>query len=209
MRAGYRQAICPSPGRSCGPAFAGGPLLGPLLGLLLGFLLGAPAGAFELLSVETSRDGDAYLLQIEARFEAPPGRVLAVLSDYDQIHELHPRMVESRSLGRAPGGATEVHTRFEGCVLLFCRVLQRVEEIRVENTTLFAEDVPGRGSFREGRTTWRFSQLGDGALLRYEARFVPAFRIAPVIGPGILKRSVEQMTIETMAEAERRALAAE
>lgn len=200
MKAAGCQATTPSPGRTRPWAV--------LPGLLAGLAIGVPANAFELLSVEAGRDGDAYLLRIEARFEASPEQVLAVLTDYDRIHELHPRMVESRSLGRAPSGATEVQTRFEGCVLLFCRVLQRVEEIRAENDTLLAEDVPGRGSFSEGRTSWQFSPHGDGALLRYEARFVPAFPVAPLIGPAILARSVERMTIETMTEAERRALAA-
>lgn len=164
------------------------------------------AEAFELVSVETRRDGPAYLLHIEALFDAPPARLLEVLTDYDRIHELHPRMTVSRSLGPVGDDAVEVYSHFEGCVLLFCRDIHRVEHIRAEADTLVAVDVPGRGSFSEGRTEWRFAADGTGSRLHYETRFVPAFRIAPLIGPGVLARSVERMTLETMAEADKRAV---
>ena len=165
----------------------------------------AVAEAFELLSVESSRDGSAYELRIEARFEAAPEQLLAVLTDYDRIHELHPRMVESRKLGRVGPATKEVQTRFEGCALLFCRTVYRVEHIRVEGLTLYAEDVPRRSSFEEGRTKWTLTPISGGTQLRYEARFVPAFRVAPVIGPGALARSAKQTTLEMMAEIGHRA----
>jgi hypothetical protein len=183
---------------------------GRRFGLAAGVLLlcGAmPAvQAFELAAVETTRDGPAYVLRIEAVFQATPGQLLAVLTDYDEIHRLHPRMVESRSLGQVGPETTEVFTQFEGCVLVFCRTVRRVEQIRIEGRTLRAVDVPGRGSFSEGSTEWHFSGGDGGTRLRYEARFVPAFPVAPILGPTILARSVERMTLETMAEADRRAL---
>jgi hypothetical protein len=108
------------------------------------------AEAFELVSVETRREGPDYLLRIEALFDAPPARLLAVLTDYDRIHELHPRMKVSRSLGPVGDDVVEVYSHFEGCVLLFCRDIHRVEHIRAEANTLVAVDVPGRGSFSEG-----------------------------------------------------------
>ena len=166
-----------------------------------------PAGhAFEMTAIETTRDGPAYVLRIEAVFQATPGQLLAVLTNYDEIHRLHRRMVESRSLGQVGPATTEVFTQFEGCVLVFCRTVRRVEHIRAEGFTLRAVDVPGRGSFSEGATEWHFSSGDGGTRLRYEARFVPAFPVAPILGPTILARSVERMTLETMAEADRLAL---
>lgn len=164
------------------------------------------AAAFELHSVEASRDGEAYLLRIEASFDAPPGQLLQVLTDYDGIHELHHRMVESRSLGAVGPSTEEVFTRFEGCVLMFCRAVSRVEHIRLEGYTLHATDVPRRGSFSEGETLWRFTAEAGGARLHYQTRVVPAFSVTPVVGPIMLARALEQMTIETMLEVDRRAV---
>lgn len=170
----------------------------------------AGAYAFDLVSVTTERDGPAYLLRIEAVFDAvSPERMLAVLTDYEHIHELHPQILESRSLGTVAPATEEVYSRFKGCALFFCRTLDRVEHIRRQGDVLVAEDVPGRGSFSEGQTEWRFTGEGDRARLHYTARFVPAFSVAPLFGPSVLVRSLERMTLETMAEAHRRALLAD
>lgn len=198
-------APLPDTGRAAASARARWP------GLLAAALsLASPASAalaMEVKSVAASREGPAYVLRIEAVLAAPPGPLMEVLTDYDRIHELHPRILQSRSLGRVDPVTEEVYTRFEGCVLFFCRSLDRVERIQVVDHTLFAEDVPGRGSFSEGRTVWRMAAEGRGTRLHYVARFVPAFWVGPLIGPGVLARSVERMTIETMAEVERRAAA--
>lgn len=189
----------PSASRCCGPAL----LLAGALALL------APpgeAGAFEVVSVQAERDGPAYLLKIEAVFAAAPRQVLAVLTDFENVHELHKRITESRSLGPVGPDTEEVYTRFEGCVLFYCRTLHRVERVRIDAGSLFAQDVPGRGSFSEGSTTWRLAAEGAGGRLHYEARFVPAFTVPPIIGPALLANSVERMTIETMAKVDRRAL---
>ena len=170
----------------------------------------AGANAFELVSVTTERDGPAYVLRIEALFDGvSPQRLLAVLTDYERIHELHPQILESRSLGQVGPATVEVYSRFRGCVLFLCRNLDRVEHIRRDGTTLVAEDVPGRSAFSDGHTEWRFTRESDGARLQYTARFVPAFSVAPVFGPSMLARSLERMTLETMAEAHRRALLAD
>jgi hypothetical protein len=177
-----------------------------LAGALAVFGIAGEAAAFEVVSVQAEREGPAYRLRIEARFAASPERVLAVLTDYDHVHELHQRITESRSLGQVGPDTEEVYTRFEGCVLFYCQILHRVEHIRIEGGTLFARDVPGRGSFREGSTTWRLAAEDEGARLQYEAHFVPAFKVAPLIGPGLLVGTVERMTLETMAEVDLRAL---
>lgn len=178
-----------------------------LLAVTAACLLCARAGAFELLATESRHEGAEFVLRIDARFTAGVDAVLAVLTDYARIHELHPDLLESRSLGRVAPGVEEVYLRSEACVLLFCRELQRVEHIRVDGYALFAVDVPRRGSFLSGATSWRFTPDGDGTLLSYQTRFVPAFDLVPVVGPGLLLDAVEQMTREVMQEVDRRALA--
>lgn len=170
------------------------------------FLPAAGAAAFELENAEMQRDGAAFVLEIEARFDATPEELLAVLTDYARVHELHPQLLESRSLGPVGPQTEEVFTRLEGCVLMFCRTLNRVEQIRRTDDSLVATDVPGRGSFSEGRTEWHFTPHEGGARLQYRTRFVPAFSVSPLFGAAAMARSVERMTIETMAEVDRRAV---
>lgn len=183
--------------------------LGRQLAVAAACLLCTSAGAFELLAVESRHEGEEYVLRIEARFTAGTEAVMAVLTDYERIHELHPDLLESRSLGLVAPGVEEVYLRSEACVLLFCREMQRVEHIRVEDHALHAVDVPRRGSFRSGATSWRFTADGSGTLLEYQTRFVPAFEPVPVVGPGLLLDAVEQMTREVMLEVNRRAMASD
>jgi hypothetical protein len=164
-----------------------------------------PVQAFELLMTMAERDGPAYLLRIEARFDAPPERLLAVMTDYGRLHELHPWLTESRSLGTVGPATEEVYTRLEGCILLHCRTLHRVEQIRRENGTLIATDVAGRSAFRAGESTWRLEPEGSGTRLQYESRLVPDFWVAPILGPNMLARTVERLAVQMMAEADRRA----
>lgn len=79
-------------------------------------LLALPGSArgFELVEATTTREGAEYLVRIEAVFESSPERLLAVLTDYDRVHELHPRVLESRSLGQVGPSTEEVYSRFEG-----------------------------------------------------------------------------------------------
>jgi hypothetical protein len=195
------------------PVFRGRTLAryGALLGMLACALALSPATraqAFELVSVEAAREGEAFQLRIDARFDATPAQLLAVLTDYDRLHELDRRITATRALGAvdADADAEEVYSSFEGCMLVFCRSMHRVERVRVHGNSLLAEDVPDRGSFQEGRTHWRLSPRGAGARLEYEAHFVPAFRVPPFIGRALVARFVERVTLSAMAELERRAL---
>lgn len=172
-------------------------------------LLCVPAGAFELLAVESRHQGEEYFVRIEARFSAGAEAVLAVLTDYDGIHELHPGLLESRGLGQVAPGVEEVYLRSKACVLVFCREMARVEHVRVAGYTLYAVDVPRRGSFRSGATAWRFTPDGSGTVMEYQTRFIPAFEPMPVLGPGLLLDAVEEMTGEIMREVDRRATASD
>ncbi len=168
-------------------------------------LLALPAGGIEVETAVVTRDGAAYEVSIDARLSPPPERMLAVLIDYAKLPELHRRIRESRVLGEPQPGTVEVFTRFDGCFMLVCRSLERVELIHRTPAGLEAEDVQGRSAFREGRTQWLLVADGSGTRLAYRARLVPGFWVPPVLGPAFLARAVKEMTLETLAAAERRA----
>lgn len=173
--------------------------------IVAALLLPPTAGGIEVETAIVTRDGDAYEVAIDARLSPPPAGMLAVLTDYARLPELHGRIRESRVLGEPQPGTMEVFTRFDGCFMLVCRSLERVELIRRTPAGLEAEDVPGRSAFREGRTRWLLAADGSGTRLAYRARLVPRFWVPPVFGPMFLARAVKEMTLETLAAAEARA----
>jgi hypothetical protein len=144
------------------------------------------AAGLEVDTAVVTRDGDAYEIAIDARLSPPPKRVLAVLMDYGRLPELHGRIRESRVLGEpAPDDGRRSSPAFDGCVMLFCRSLERVELIRRTPAGLEAEDVPGRSAFREGHTRWLIAADGSGTRLAYRARLVPGF-----LGAGVPRTDV-------------------
>jgi hypothetical protein len=173
-----------------------------LVALLLAWM---PARALEVTVAESSREGDEFIFRLEARLEAPVESLIAVLTDFDHIHELHETMTMSRNLGQPEDGVTEVYTELRSCLAVFCRTLHRIERIRRVDDSLEARDVGGRSDFEVGHTLWRFEPDGEGTRLSYEARFRPAFWVPPLFGPAVLARTTRQTTIELLAAAESRA----
>lgn len=178
----------------------------PVLWLCLACGIGSPqAAALDVEVAVVSRAGDAYELAIDARLAAPPDRVLAVLTDYAHLPELHERIREARVVAEPEAATFEVYTRFEGCVVLVCRTIERTERIRRTAGGLEARDVPGKSAFREGHTQWLVVAEGAGTRVSYRSRLVPGFWVPPVLGPVFLGRSVKAMTLETLAAVEARA----
>lgn len=169
----------------------------------------ARAWTFEVETAIVTRADDAYELAIDARFDAPPERVLAVLTDYANLPELQGRIRESRVLPGPAPDTVEVYTKFDGCLMFVCRTLERTEVIRRTAAGLEASDIPGRSAFREGRTQWLIVAEGSGTRLSYRAHLVPGFWVPPILGPVFLARAVKEMTLETLAAVEARAATAQ
>jgi carbon monoxide dehydrogenase subunit G len=173
--------------------------------LLAGLSLAAPtAVALELCDAAASRDGRRFVLAIDAWLAASPERVLAVLTDYEHLPDLHPSMLGSRVLARPASGVAEVATEFRNCILLFCRTVRRVERIRATERGLSARDLPGRGSFSAGRTEWGLQAAGAGTRLTWRAEITPDFWVPPFFGDAMLGK-LQRTTEEMLAAVETRA----
>lgn len=147
--------------------------------------------AADLPRVNVDRDGERYRVAVEDLVPAPPERVFAVLTDYDHLSRLYRGIRESR---RLPGGPpTRVRVESEACLLLFCvGFRQELELSQQPPRHLEALIDPAASDFREGRMSWDLEPEGAGTRLRYQASFVPSFWIPPLVGPWLLRRSLER-----------------
>lgn len=160
--------------------------------------------AVEICDSHASREGRDFVLSLDAWLAAPPERVLAVLTDYEHLPDLHLSMLSSRVLARPTPGVAEVATEFRSCLLLFCRTVRRVEQIRATGRGLSARDLPGRGSFSAGRTEWGLQAAGGGTQLSWRADITPDFWVPPFFGDALLER-MRRTTEEMLAAVEARA----
>lgn len=150
------------------------------------------------------RHGGAYSISFEAMIDAAPRQVYAVLSDFSRFRELSPAVVSVR-VTAAPGGhGVRVRSVLKSCVWVFCRSVVEVQDVvEPDARTIVGRIVPGRGDFERGWTIWRVSALDGRTRVRYEASFVPAFWVPPLIGPWAIERSLSAEFDASMPALER------
>ncbi|MGE0800220.1 MAG: SRPBCC family protein [Lautropia sp.] len=169
--------------------------------------------------------GEQMISWVEVEVAATPEQAFAVLTDYDRMAEFLPGMVHSRLLAR-DGAKVIVEQRVEETVLFFRQRLDvrlAIVETPPRHLTLRALS----GSFRSldgsyelapvvalaGGTRGAAPVAADGQAapltrIEYRSRFVPDFDLPQMLGPYVVKRSLERHFAALKKEIDRRAAAA-
>ena len=157
----------------------------PLLGAVASWAVGAATLEFVVVTYESGR----YALEAEAYMDAPRESIFAVLMDYDRMGRLSSAYKEYGFLDPAPDGTPVVFTRMEGCVLVFCRSLRRVERLE-GNAPGYIRTVmlPAESDFSYGISEWWLEPEAEGTRVVYHLELEPDFWVPPVIGPWLLQR---------------------
>lgn len=174
--------------------------------LLLGLLLAAPIDAAEVRRVEVSERNGLYSIDAEILVAASMGQVFDVLTDFENLAGLSSAIRESRVEQKIDDTEQLVYTQVKGCVLFFCRTVQRVERVKTHYPCeLSADLVDGKGDLKASRSYWRLSPSGDGTRLYFSTHVEPLFWVPASIGESVIKRMVMQSVLDSMEAAERRA----
>jgi uncharacterized protein YndB with AHSA1/START domain len=159
-------------------------------------LCAASAGlSATLTTIEVKRDHGRFRVVADTHLDAPPAAIYAVLTDFDhdrykQISDIYK---ESTYLPPDADGTPLVYTRVEGCLLLFCRSMRRVERLEVVKPTFIRATVlPERSDFKYSEAEWTLEPEGDGTRVVYRMEMEPAFWLPPFVGPWFLKRTLLQ-----------------
>ena len=153
--------------------------------------VGLAATAGELIAVDVSHSRGVYRLTSVTQFSAPPQAVFAVLADYEGFTRISSAIVASGVLDASPADdVVRVYTTVRGCVLFFCRAIERVERLYLSPHEAIRTRVePALSDLREGASHWRFTALDDGGTrVDFEMEMTPDFWIPPLIGPALVKR---------------------
>jgi hypothetical protein len=166
-----------------------------LVAVLAGACCVSPVLPATLDRVDVSRDRDRYTVVAETHLDAPPIAIYNVLVDFDhdryaQISEIYK---ESGYLAPDGDGTPLVYTRVEGCLLLFCRSMRRVERLEVvAPRSIRATVVPERSDFKYALAEWTLEPEAGGTRLVYRMVMEPDFWLPPFVGPWFLKRTLLQ-----------------
>lgn len=124
-----------------------------------------------------------YHLSANFIVEASAESVVAALTDYDNITQLHPAIIESEVLETNSGATSaRIRTVVKDCAIFFCKKITRVENITQRGLeSIDAEVVPFLSDLRSGHTSWKFVSVDNHTEVTYQATMQPKFWIPPLI----------------------------
>jgi hypothetical protein len=161
------------------------------------------ASAGYLSELEINEQSGRYRVKVVMLLHAPANYVHNVLTDYVHIYRLNPSITESGILPSPVTGTIRVKTRVEGCLFIFCRDFDRVEEVREVTTGhLQAVIVPELSDFSSGRADWFIRPEGYDSEVVYESQFTPAFFIPPIIGSYFVRQTLGESIMTSFARIE-------
>jgi hypothetical protein len=164
------------------------------------------AGAAAIDELDVTKQRGRYSLEANARLDATPESVYAVLTDFDDnaYSRISRVYKESRYLDPATDGTPLVYTRMEGCVLWHCLTLERTERLETEAPRwIKSTALPEGSNFKHATSEWVLEAHGDGTKMTYKIELEPDFFVPPVVGPWYLKRTLSQGGLRAVTRIER------
>ena len=176
------------------------------IGLALTAVGVAAAGALPgatIRNVTIEHDSGRYRLTSSTYLDAPREAVFRILTDYQQFERISSAFEESRYLPPDSDGTLMVYTRVQGCVLFFCKSVERVERLETEAPGFIRTTAdPARSDFRYARSEWRLEPAHLGTEVNYSVELEPDFWVPPVIGPWVIKRRLVRGGVDAVARIE-------
>ena len=157
--------------------------------------------------LDVTKHRGSYSLQAEARLEATPESIYAVLTDFEnnRYSRISRAYKESRYLDEpAADGTPLIYTRMEGCMLWHCMSLERTERLETKPPYWNKRTALPEGSnFKHASSEWVLEPDGDGTKMNYKIEMEPDFFVPPIIGPWYLKRTLSQGGLRAVMRIER------
>ena len=137
--------------------------------------------------VSVHYENKTYHLRVAFEVEATPAQVMQVLTDFENIADLNPAIIESVLQNSPKKDNLRVKTVIQDCVLFFCKRITRVEDIvQFKNEKLEAFVLPLLSDLRSGYAVWVLIKHPSGTTVTYEANMQPKFWIPPIIRSYVL-----------------------
>ncbi len=142
-----------------------------------------------------------YYLTAKFDVEASPVRVMAVLTDYENIANLSPAIKVSEIIATPDDTKTRIRTVVHDCVLFFCKDITRVEDMLQDgNNKLEAIVIPLLSDLRSGYASWELTQNPSSTTVEYHAKVQPKFWVPPIIRSYVLTRKFKARVIESVEQ---------
>ncbi|MFM9971353.1 MAG: SRPBCC family protein [Burkholderiales bacterium] len=178
--------------------------LGAVVFLVSVLLSGVARGQVGLpeIGFAVTREGEFIAVEARVDLQVLPGMAWSVLTDYEKYPSFISTLRESKIVSRGPEGLV-VDQRGSFGFLFFS---QDIEARLVIQETLPTQVVArsAGGSFREMRGRYELQPFANGTRLLYSGRFLPEFRLPPIVGLGVVHYAMQKTFTEMIEEILRR-----
>jgi hypothetical protein len=160
------------------------------LAVVFFFVAAAGADALEVQQLEITRTGDVYRMEAVAEIPIPREVAFAILTDYEHLDELDPKVLESRLLERPEPNVALVWLRVRGCVAFICKVMEQVERVEERPPDeILVELLPDRSDMKLESAHWRLEPTEEGTRLSYTLELEPGDWV-PAFARGAVERQL-------------------
>ena len=160
--------------------------------LLVYYVTASPANGAELKDVQVAYEQGRYYVDAEMTVEAAQLPTFEALVEYDRFDEYSDVYVQTSYLDPAADGTPRVFTRVEGCVLSFCRGVERTARLvatPLDRIVMTIEPEPD-GHLLYGQESWDLEPYSGGTLIKYHHELELNFWLPPLIGPWAVRRGL-------------------
>ncbi|MCE3255083.1 MAG: hypothetical protein K0R25_577 [Rickettsiaceae bacterium] len=149
-------------------------------------LISVSAKAAVINSSQVSNQDDKFFITISGNVQAKPERILKLLTDYNNLTKLTPKIIESKIL-KKDGNIVTVKTITEGCVLFFCKKVTNTQKVIISNWTISSTTIAEESDLKSGKMKWEIKKEGNETHVIYSAELEPKFFVPPLIGTFFMK----------------------
>ena len=153
-------------------------------------LLAAPAHGLEISQLDVRHEGQRFFMTAVAEISVPRDVAFAILTDYEHLNLLDPKVLESRLVDRPSPNVALVWMRVRGCVAFMCKELEQVERVE-ENAPgeIVVSVLPDRSDVKVENAHWLLEPTEGGTRLSYTLEMEPGTWV-PIFGRGSIERQL-------------------
>lgn len=160
-------------------------------GLLIAFL-SSTAWSVEVDEISVVKNGKSFITDAVFLVEAPRDTVVRAITDFDRLSDLNPAVLSSSADVR-DNGDIRVTTKLRDCVAFFCRSVELVEDVRIDEAgNLHSQIVPKLSDFASGDAIWQFETVGAKTRVRYRSRVRPKIWLPPMLGTTAFRHALRR-----------------
>jgi hypothetical protein len=181
------------------------PRVTPAIVLVLVAALGEATrvDALEVRQLDVTRAGGRFTMQAVAEIAIRPDVAFAILTDYEHLSELDPKVLESRVLERPEPNVAIVWLRVRACVAFVCKVMEQVERVDEHPPDeIVVTLLPERSDVKLQNARWRIESTEEGTRLSYTLELEPGSWV-PAFARGSVERQLRSSFRGALAAIER------